>query len=84
MEESKTQTNITDEKVTNNKKKNKARMILVLIFILLFAIISYVSLRGSYLEYLELGEKYIEVFNTNLAYQYGIMLVNFIFLYFII
>ncbi len=32
-------------------------MILVLLFLLLFAGISYIELRGSYLEYLELGSK---------------------------
>ena len=66
------------------KKKSKSRMILVLIFLLLFCGISYIELKGSYLEYLELGQNYISVFKTNLSYKYGIMFVNFIVLYFII
>ena len=66
------------------KKKNKTRMILVIIFLLLFASVSYVQLRGSYLEYLELGESYTNIFYTNLVYRYGIMLVNFVVLYFMI
>ena len=69
----------------NKKKKNsKTRMILVIIFLLLFAIVSYVELRGSYLEYLELGENYTNIFYTNLTYKYSIMAINFIVLYFII
>ena len=47
-------------------KKMKTRVILVLLFIALFSVISYISLRGSYLEYKELGENYTEVFFTNL------------------
>ena len=66
------------------KKKSKTRMILVIIFLLLFAAVSYVQLRGSYLEYLELGESYTNIFYTNLVYRYGIMLVNFVVLYFMI
>ena len=65
-------------------KKMKTRVILVLLFIALFSIISYISLRGSYLEYKELGENYTEVFFTNLKYKYTIFVINFIALYFII
>lgn len=68
----------------NKKKKNKTRMILVLLFLLLFAGISYIELRGSYLEYLELGQNYTNIFYTNLTYRYGIMAVNFVILYFIL
>ena len=71
-------------KIPQTKKKNKHRMILVLIFIFLFAIVTYVFLRGSYLEYKELGESYVQEFFTNLKFQYSIMAVNFILLYFII
>lgn len=65
-------------------KKMKTRVILVLLFIALFSVISYISLRGSYLEYKELGENYTEVFFTNLKYKYTIFGINFIVLYFII
>lgn len=68
----------------NKKKKNRTRMILVLLFLLLFAGISYIELRGSYLEYLELGQNYTNIFYTNLTYRYGIMAVNFVILYFIL
>ena len=78
---------IKNEKNTTVKsqpKKNKSRMILVLLFLIVFAIINYVQLRGSYLEYLELGEVYTNIFYTNLIYKYGIMVINFVILYFII
>ena len=68
---------------TNTKKKNKSkiRMILVILFILIFLSITFIILRGNYLEYKELGEAYVNEFFTNLKYQYGIMAINFVFLY---
>ncbi len=74
------------EKATigTKKEKNKTRMILVILFLIIFAGISYVGIRGSYLEYLELGEKYTNIFFTNQYYKYGIMAINFVALYFII
>lgn len=63
------------------KKKNKTRMILVILFLIIFAIGNYVSLRGSYLEYQELGSNYINIYQTNLKYKYIIMEINFVFLY---
>ena len=76
--------NTKDTKRNQTKKKSKLRMILVILFVLIFAGVSYVQLRGSYLEYMELGEKYINVFFTNLTYKYAIMAINFVFLYFVI
>lgn len=92
MEEEKKQEKIIDSNIKNvntinnkNKKiKNKSRVKLVLLFLVIFAIISYVGLRGSYLEYLELGEKYTSIFFINITYKYSIMAANFIILYFII
>lgn len=65
------------------KNKSKLRMILVILFIIIFAIGSYVSLRGSYLQYKELGDSYVETFFTNIKYKYIIFGINFIALYFI-
>ena len=67
-----------------HRNSSKNRRLLVLLFLAIFAIISYVSLRGSYLEYLELGQKYTNVFYTNIAYRYSIMSINFVLLYFVI
>lgn len=69
------------EQQEKKHKKDKTRMFLVLAFLVLFAGISYIVLRGSYLEYLELGQKYVSVFSTNLKYRYTIMAVNFVVLY---
>ena len=65
------------------KKKSKTRMIIVLLFIAIFAIGSYVSLRGTYLQYKELGENYIQAFETNLQCKYIIFGINFVLLYII-
>ena len=65
------------------KKKNK-RAFIVIAFIIVFAIISYVSLRGNYLEILEIGEKYVNVFSNNIKYKYSVFAINLVFLYFVI
>ena len=79
------QENTTKVNEKEHKKKNsKTRMLLVILFLLIFAIISYVQLRGSYLEYLELGESYTNIFKTNMTYRYTIMGINFIILYMIV
>ena len=72
----------TEETVKN--KNSKKRMLLVILFLLIFAIVSYVQLRGSYLEYLELGKSYTNIFKTNISYKYAIMAVNFVVLYIMI
>lgn len=66
------------------KKKSKSRMIIVLLFLAIFGIASCINLRGTYLQYKELGENYIQAFFTNLAYKYIIFAINFIILYFLI
>lgn len=73
------------QKSIENKDKNKSkiRMILVIIFIALFIIISYITLRSSYLEYKELGSNFEEVFFTNLKYRFYIMGICFGVLYII-
>ena len=58
----------------------KTRAILVIAFIALYLIITYISLRGQYLEYVELGEQYVEKFLTDIKYKYSIMGISFVFL----
>ena len=72
------------EKENTKKKNSKTRMLLVILFLLIFAAVSYVQLRGSYLEYLELGKEYTNIFKTNMTYRYTIMAVNFVVLYMVI
>ncbi len=76
--------NTKETRKRNKKEKSKTRMILVILFVLVFAGISYIQLRGSYLEYQELGEQYLHIFYTNMIYKYVIMAINFVILYFII
>lgn len=76
--------NTKETRKKNTNKKSKTRMILVILFVMVFAGISYIQLRGSYLEYQELGEQYINIFYTNMMYKYAIMAINFVALYFII
>lgn len=69
------------------KKTNissKIRAIGVIAFIIIYALITYISLRGQYLEYQELGEQYVQVFFTNIKYKYSIMGVSFVILSIII
>jgi len=66
------------------KKRIKTRVILVIAFILVMAIIAYVSYRGNYLETIEIGENFKQVFTQNLKYQYATIGVNFILLFIII
>lgn len=72
------------EKVQIEQKKTKkirTRVVLVLGFMVVFSLFAFLSYRGSYLEMLEIGEKFIDVFQTNLRYKYGIMAVNFVILF---
>ena len=73
--------NTKETRNRNKKSSNKTRMLLVILFLIIFASISYIQLRGSYLEYLELGQQYTNVFYTNIIYRYTIMGSNFILLY---
>lgn len=76
--------NTKETRNRNKQEKNKTRMVLVILFLLIFAGISYIQLRGSFLEYKELGQQYINIFYTNIIYKYSIMAINFVILYFII
>ena len=53
---------------SNKQKKSKARMYIVLLFILLVAIVGYIIYRGEYLEILEIGENYLSIFWQNVNY----------------
>ena len=61
--------------------KNKKRVVLVIAFLILFAIYVAVNVRGEYLQTLEIGEQYVEVFKQNLKYKVSVIVVNFAVLY---
>ena len=58
--------------------RKNIRKILVIIFILIIVISTYIVTKGSYLEYKELGDKYLSIYKTNTMYNFIIMGVNFI------
>ncbi len=60
------------------KFSKKARALTVIGFIVIYILITYIHLRGQYLECLELGTQYVETFITNLKYKYSIMGISFI------
>lgn len=62
-------------------KSNKKRIIIVLAFLVLFALYIAISLRGEYLQTLEIGEQYLEVFKQNVKYKTYVVLINFAVLY---
>ncbi len=62
-------------------KKNKKRIILVVTFLILFAIYIGISLRGEYLRTLEIGQEYLSVFEQNIKYKIAVVLINFVVLY---
>ena len=74
MEQQNNKENTTEKK----QKKSKKRILLVVAYIILVIIFMFIKLRGDYLNILEIGENYIDIFNKNLQYTYGVMLVNFI------
>ena len=58
----------------------KMRAVIVIAFIAIYIFATYVSLRGQYLEYLELGEQYVEKFLIDIKYKYSIMGISFVIL----
>ena len=60
------------------KKLNKVKNILVIVSLIIYIICTYISLRGEYLECLELGNQYIQNFWTNVKYKYSLMGISFI------
>ena len=68
----------------NPEKKSKTRMLLVLLFLVVVAIIGYIALRGQYLELLEIGENYTSVFWQNLTYKSVAFGISFVILFIII
>ena len=47
----------------------KMRAVIVIAFIAIYILATYISLRGQYLEYLELGEQYVEKFFIDMKYK---------------
>jgi len=71
------------EKQSNIKveTKNRRRLFVVLSVLVITIIVSYVVFRGSYLEMLEIGENYVNVYWQNIRYTALALLINFALIY---
>lgn len=63
-------------------KKSRRRTILVILCLIAFAIYMGISLRGEYLQTLEIGEQYLSVFWQNTRFKLEVGIINFIVIYF--
>lgn len=64
--------------ITKENNHRKKRVIIVVAFLVLFALFSFVNYRSEYLQIKEIGEEYITVFKQNITYKYAITGINFI------
>ena len=76
--------NKPEEMTTSKKHKYKLRIIIVLAAILLFALGLGIAYRANYVEMLEIGENYADIFNKNLKYKLLIGGANFAFIFLLI
>ena len=65
-------------------KKNKFKIVITLLFILVITIGFAISYRAAYLQTLEIGENYLDIFYTNIKFKYQVMGFNFILLFVIL
>lgn len=71
-------------KENNIKKQSKKRLFIVLVVALFSFIVGYIIFRGEYLEILEIGENYIDIFWKDIRYMTLTLVLNFIIIYFMI
>lgn len=81
MEIKKEKFNAKEKQIKNISKK---RLFIVLAVAIITIIISYILFRGTYLETLEIGENYINVFWQNIRHMSITLIINFIVIYLII
>lgn len=68
---------------TKQNKTNQAKMrrIIVILFVVVVAIITYVMMRGRYLETLEIGTNYTSIFWENVKYRVLTVAITFVCIY---
>lgn len=71
-------------KENNIKKQSKKRLFIVLAVALFSFIVGYIIFRGEYLEILEIGENYIDVFWKDIKYMALTLVLTFVIIYFMI
>ena len=67
-----------------SKNMKKLKAISVILFVILFLICSYVTYRTEYLQILEIGEEYLNVFEQRTEYKVKLFLFNFIFIFLVV
>lgn len=72
------------EKIKEILKNKNSRVILVILFLIIFILTTIIVQRGTYLEYKELGDQYISIFEMNLKCKYMIMAISFVIIYIIV
>lgn len=63
------------------KIKLRKRVIFVILFIIAFAIYTYINVRGEYLQVLGIGNKYVQIFKTNLKQKIYVFAISFVIIY---
>ena len=71
----------TSEKNKFLKGKFRTRVYIVTAFAILMLIIAYIAFRGTYLETVGIGEKYVSVFWQNIKYMTFALIINFLIIY---
>lgn len=63
------------------KRKIRKRVVFVILFIIIFAIYSYINIRGEYLQILGIGQRYVEIFKHNLMQRLYVFMISFALIY---
>ena len=66
------------------KLKVKKRVLFVILFIIAFAIYSYINIRGEYLQIIGIGKQYVDIFKVNLTQKLYVFTISFITMYFLV
>ncbi len=69
------------KKLNEILKSKYSRVVLVIVFLIIFILTTIIVQRGTFLEYKELGEEYIHIFAVNLKCKYIIMSISFVIIY---
>lgn len=72
------------KKIKEILKNKNSRVVLVILFLVMFILTTIIVQRGTYLEYKELGDQYIQIFKMNLKCKYITMSISFVIIYIII
>lgn len=65
-------------------KKIVSRRLIVIFFLIVYALIFLISTRSEYLQYKEIGQQYVSIFEKNIKTKYLFFFVSFIIAYIII